>query len=134
MYISTNYLYFRNSKTSHADVNNAGQLAKKNKTKLLVFPEGTRNGDKNLSMRPFKKGAFHVALDGEMPIIPVIVSEYNFLDWKKMMFRPGRAIIRVLPPIDTSAYSKTNIEDLVEKTRSQMLETLAEISEPVKSR
>ena len=115
-------------------MNNAGQLAKKTKTKLLVFPEGTRNGDKNLSMRPFKKGAFHVALDGEMPIIPVVVSEYNFLDGKKMFFRPGRAIIRVLPPIQTSDYTKANIEELIEKTRTQMLETLVEISETEKSK
>ena len=115
-------------------MNNAGQLAKKTKTKLLVFPEGTRNGDKNLSMRPFKKGAFHVALDGKMPIIPVVVSEYNFLDWKKMFFRPGRAIIRVLPPIQTSNYTKANIEELIEKTRTQMLETLVEISETEKSK
>ena len=102
--------------------------------KLLVFPEGTRNGGKNLSMLPFKKGAFHVALDGEMPIIPVVISEYNFLDAKKMIFRPGRAIIRVLPPIDTSIYTKANIEELVEKTRTQMLETFVEISETDKSR
>jgi 1-acyl-sn-glycerol-3-phosphate acyltransferase len=29
---------------------------------LIVFPEGTRNHAKGLSMLPFKKGAFHVAL------------------------------------------------------------------------
>ena len=57
----------------------AGEEAKKNKTKLVLYPEGTRNTGKNLNLLPFKKGGFHVALDGKLPILPVVVSEYEFL-------------------------------------------------------
>ena len=46
-----------------------------------------RNSDKNLCMKPFKKGAFHVAINNKMPILPVVVSEYDFLDVNKMVFR-----------------------------------------------
>lgn len=120
----------RTSKSSHSDVNNAGCDAKKSRTKLIVFPEGTRNSAKNLSMKPFKKGAFHVALDAKMPILPVVVSEYNFLDVRNMLFRPGTANVKVLEPIDTSSYSKESINDLVEITRTRMLEALKEISSP----
>ena len=75
-----------------------GLRARKEGKKLIIFPEGTRNGAKGLSMLPFKKGrhrrqsvlrtqiycsiagAFHIAIDGELPILPVVISEYDFLD------------------------------------------------------
>jgi len=122
----------RTSKTSRDDVNTAGKQAMESGTKLMIFPEGTRNSSKNLSMLPFKKGAFHVALSAKMPILPVVISEYSFLDTKQMFFHPGKATIRVLPPIDTSTYDKESINDLIEVTRDQMLETLRELAEEEK--
>ena len=41
-----------------------------------------RNGAKGLKLLPFKKGAFHVAIAAKAPIIPVVVSQYDFLDYK----------------------------------------------------
>jgi len=117
----------RSSKTSHSDVNSAGNKAMREGLKLMIFPEGTRNSSKNLNMLPFKKGAFHVALSAKMPIIPVVISEYSFLDVQKMIFKPGQAVIRVLPPIDTSEYNKSNLDELVDSTRSKMIETLKEL-------
>ena len=58
-------------------VNDAGQKAKESGTSLFLFPEGTRH--RGGGLLPFKKGAFHVALDVQMPILPVVVSEYTFL-------------------------------------------------------
>jgi len=118
----------RGSKTGRADVSNAGVEAKQSRTKLIVFPEGTRNSGKGLSMLPFKKGAFHVALDGKMPILPIVISEYDFLDIRRMSFRPGRAVIKVLPRIETEEYNKENIDDLIQLTRSRMLDTLQELA------
>jgi len=106
----------------------AGEDAKRNDTKLFMYPEGTRNSGKNLSLLPFKKGGFHVALDGKLPILPVVVSEYEFLDSKKMIFNNGKATIRALAPIDTSEYTKENIDDLIETTRNKMLEALKELA------
>ena len=68
-----------------------------------------RNSGKKLSMLPFKKGAFHVALDSKMPILPVVISQYDFLDVQNMSFRPGRAIIKVLPRIGTIETDHENI-------------------------
>lgn len=120
----------RTSTTSRADVNKAGREAKLSRTKLILFPEGTRNHAKGLSMLPFKKGAFHVALDGEMRILPAVIAEYDFLDSNRMVFRPGKARIKVLDPIDTSVYTKESVNELVEVTRGRMLEALKEISTP----
>lgn len=118
----------RRSKTSHQDINDMGSRAKSEGKKLIIFPEGTRNGAKGLSMLPFKKGAFHIAIDGQLPILPVVISEYDFLDARKMIFRPGKVTIKVLPRIETSGYTKDSIDDLVSLTRNSMIETLKEIS------
>ena len=42
---------------------------------------------------PFKKGAFHVAVDSGLPILPVVMSEYDFLDHKKKRF--GKGVINI---------------------------------------
>ena len=101
-------------------MNKVGNEAKAAGTKLIVFPEGTRNGSKGLKLLPFKKGAFHVALDAKLPILPVVISEYDFLDNSSMSFLPGNVTIKVLPKIDTSEYTKKNMDSLVSHTRDLM--------------
>jgi len=63
-----------------------------------IFPEGTRS----VVGRPidFKKGAFHTAVEGGLPIIPIIVYGAGEL-WhaKGYMGSPGEVFVRVLPPI-----------------------------------
>jgi len=118
----------RRSKTSHADINLMGARAKQEGKKLMIFPEGTRNGAKGLSMLPFKKGAFHIAINGKLPIQPIVISEYYFLDWKKMIFNPGKVTIKVLPIIDTSEYTKDNMDELVNKSRDCLMMALKDLS------
>ena len=105
-----------------------GARAKEEGKKLMIFPEGTRNSAKGLSMLPFKKGAFHIAIDGKLPILPVVLSEYDFLDVKKMIFNPGKVTIKVLPRIETSDYTKENIDELVNHTRDVMIEELKNLA------
>merc|ERR550519_921398 len=112
----------RSSKSSRDDMNACGKEAKKTGTKLVVFPEGTRNGDNNLTLLPFKKGAFHVALDGGLPILPVVISQYDFLDYRNQRFDPGSVTIRVLPRIETEGHSKDTLDSLVTETRDAMNE------------
>jgi len=109
-------------------MNRVGKEAKEAGTKLIIFPEGTRNGSKGLSMLPFKKGAFHVALDGKLPILPVVISEYDFLDTSRMSFLRGNVTVKVLPRIDTSNYTKENMNTLITHTRDLMLEELKNLA------
>ena len=125
--------HFRRSKTSHQDINQMGARAKETGKKLFIYPEGTRNSAKGLTMLPFKKGAFHIAVDCKLPIQPIVLSEYDFLDVKKWIFNPGKVTIKVLPRIDTSGYTKDNLDDLVSHTRNLMIEELKNLAKPNKT-
>jgi len=104
-------------------VNEAGQKAKESGCSLFVFPEGTRNSGGGLL--PFKKGAFHVALDVQMPILPIVVSEYKFLGPSRHdQFPGGKVVIQILPAIETDHHSKDTIDDLIKETRDVMMNTL----------
>jgi lysophosphatidate acyltransferase len=77
-----------NSDRARALMNQAAENIKKDKIKLWVFPEGTRRNTGQI--HPFKKGAFHLALSSQLPILPVVFSQYYFLDKVNKRFDHGR--------------------------------------------
>ena len=94
---------------------------------IMLFPEGTRNSAGGGSLLPFKKGAFHVALDIGVPILPMVVSEYNFLGpdgSRSEKFTSSNVTIKILPPIQTEGVRKDQIDDLIKETRDSMIEAL----------
>lgn len=100
---------------------------KENNVKVWIFPEGTRNHETGLL--PFKKGAFHLAVQGQVPIIPVVVSSYSeFYSQREKRFGTGKFTITVLPPISTEGKSSEDVPELTESVRKQMLTTYNETS------
>lgn len=92
---------------------------KNKKVKLWIFPEGTRRNTGEL--HPFKKGAFHIAIDSQIPILPVVFSSYKtFLDDTNKHFNSGRIIVTTLPPIHTAGLTKENLEELIQHTYNAM--------------
>jgi len=82
---------------------------------LLVFPEATR-GDGNEMLR-FKKGAFRMAIDSGLPLLPVVITGTDRISKPgSKLFFPGRATLHILDPIDTSSLSNKN--DLTSFTNS----------------
>jgi len=106
-------------------LNSASKTLKEEKTKLWIFPEGTRNGDKSVEMLPFKKGAFHVAVNSNLPIMPIVIARHNFLDSTEKFFDSGTGYITVLPLIWPRGRS---VEDLKEVTRNVMIDELRKSS------
>ncbi|KAJ3413952.1 1-acylglycerol-3-phosphate O-acyltransferase [Chytridiales sp. JEL 0842] len=109
----------------------AGELERQ-QAALFIFPEGTRTEQTVGGMLPFKKGAFHLAIEGQIPIVPIVVSTYGPVHHtKERLFRGGKVRIKVLPPISTKGMDMSQLQDLSDRTKSQMQETLTEISRPV---
>ena len=48
----------------------------KNATSLWLFPEGTHSMRKHHDLLPFKKGAFHTAVQAGVPVTPVVCENY----------------------------------------------------------
>jgi len=105
-------------KTAANKLNNVARSLKEREVKLWIFPEGTRNSDKNIEMLPFKKGAFHVAVNSNLPILPIVISRHNFLDERRHVFESGRGRMTVLPLIWPESLSP---DKLAELTREKML-------------
>jgi 1-acyl-sn-glycerol-3-phosphate acyltransferase len=97
-----------------------------NGTSVMFFPEGTRSADGNL--KEFKKGAFRMALDLNIPILPITVKgTRHILPVGTMDLVPGSAEIVIHPQINVTDYSDgphDSIEDLIQKTRTTIKSAL----------
>ncbi|KAL0965240.1 hypothetical protein UPYG_G00278600 [Umbra pygmaea] len=95
--------------------------------RLWVFPEGTRNQKGDLL--PFKKGAFHLAVQAQAPIIPIVFSSYsNFYLRKEKQFNSGTITLKVLPKIETKGLTSEDINYLSEKSFNLMRSAFLDIS------
>ena len=67
---------------------------------VIVFPEGTRSPTG--SLRPFKSGPFHLAVEAQVPIVPVTVSGSQRITPKgSLVVHPGTVKIAFGRPIPT---------------------------------
>jgi len=83
---------------------------------ILFFVEGTRSLDGRLL--PFKKGAFRLAIEQQLPVLPVTVSgTRETLPAKSLRLFPGRGVLTIHPPIETSGMVLSNMDDLIQKSR-----------------
>lgn len=99
---------------------------------VFIFPEGTRSYYDHPDLLPFKKGAFHLAIQAQVPIIPIVVANYsNVLNVKRKTFQPGRIPVKVLEPISTKGKTKEDVDQLLEDVRGKMLRSLKELHEQV---
>lgn len=108
-------------------MNEAMEKLKREKTKLLVFPEGYRNHSGSID--EFKKGAFHTAVQSQVPIVPVVFSSYKrFMRKKERIFDSGEVIIEALPEISTLGLTTDDVQQLMEKTRELMIKKYEELN------
>src|SRR3546814_1830177 len=73
---------------------------------ICIAPEGTRSLTPKLG--PFKKGAFHLAMQAEVPIVPIVIHNATDVAPKnEFVIRPATVRVTVLPPVDTSGDRKS---------------------------
>src|SRR6516165_1264215 len=91
---------------------------------LVIAPEGTRSPTPALG--PFKKGAFHVAMQAGVPIVPIVIRNSGELMWRgAATIRSGTVQIAVLPPIATVGWDAAGLARHIREVRGQYLATLA---------
>lgn len=114
-----------NRKTAMQAMEGAAQEIRNKKQSVFIFPEGTRSNASEPTLLPFKKGAFHLAIQAKVPIVPVVSACYwGVLSVKEWRFRRGEIPVIVLPPIDTSNLDPSDVDELVKYTRDKMLKAL----------
>jgi 1-acyl-sn-glycerol-3-phosphate acyltransferase len=88
-----------------------------------VFVEGTRALPGELL--PFKKGAFHLALQTDAPIVPVAIKNTDWMMGKKTgVLFPGTIEVVLLPPIETKDLSEEDLMELLRTTREAIAREL----------
>lgn len=92
---------------------------------VLIAPEGTRTITPKLA--PFRKGAFHLAMQAGVPIVPIVI--HNALDVAPkgdFIYRKATVEVEVLPPIDTSHWMKENVGKHMDEVRALYLQALGQ--------
>jgi 1-acyl-sn-glycerol-3-phosphate acyltransferase len=94
---------------------------------IMIFPEGTRSPDCAIGF--FKRGAFQLALQADVPILPVLIDGTGgILPKHGMIFGSEHHIwIRVLDPINPATFGTDSPEDLALKINLLMKSGLNEL-------
>ena len=93
----------------------------KNGKNVVMYPEGTRSSTGLIG--DFKKGAFHLALDANVSIVPVhIKGTFNVWPKKSIKLTPGDVVVRIGKPIDASNYSRNSMKEFVGEAKSAIEE------------
>ena len=134
----------------------AAKTMREKRQSVFIFPEGTRSNATEPMLLGFKKGAFHLAVQAKVPIVPVVAACYAGVlsprEWRfrsgeipvvgefcffTRLGRGGHVVLRdwltfgniVLPPIPTENLDASDVDQLVTYTRELMLKTLIKLSE-----
>ena len=106
---------------------NDGKMWLGRSVSVAMFPEGTRS--KNGEIQRFKSGAFALAKEAGVEILPVV------MDGTTKIFRPKsfwfnwkhRLTVKVLPPISAAKVAVTETGDLSREVQEMMTEALSQI-------
>jgi putative phosphoserine phosphatase/1-acylglycerol-3-phosphate O-acyltransferase len=92
-------------------------------TSIAIAPEGTRSPTPTLGR--FKKGAFHLAMQAGVPIVPIVIRNAGDVMWRSsLVIRPGTVDVAVLEPISTKRWKVSELDRRIAKIRDQYAQTL----------
>lgn len=96
-----------------------------NNCSVMFFPEGTRSRDGR--MKRFSLGAFDLAIQKNIPILPLVIDgTQDCLPKKDWVFTTDAYVtLKVLEPINTDHLNEDDSIELMEKVRGEMLAQLS---------
>jgi putative phosphoserine phosphatase / 1-acylglycerol-3-phosphate O-acyltransferase len=90
---------------------------------VVIAPEGTRSLTPRLGQ--FKKGAFHIAMQAGVPVVPVVIrNSYEVMARGSRLFRPGIVQVCVLPEIDVTKWTIEGLDRHVADVQGLFQRTL----------
>lgn len=93
---------------------------------VMIFPEGTRSMKPDLL--PFKDGAFRLAIDEQLPILPLaLAGTRTALPKKGFVMQRADAEVTILEPIDTKGMTTKDVPELRDRVQKMITEARAEI-------
>jgi 1-acyl-sn-glycerol-3-phosphate acyltransferase len=108
---------------------------KENTAYLVIYPEGTRGNNPDYKLLPFKKGAFNLSIDSDLPVIPI--SSFGGMElmprgvYKFLKEKERNYYLMIHPPLNPKKFLYENnsrenrekaIEDMIEVTRNKIEE------------
>jgi 1-acyl-sn-glycerol-3-phosphate acyltransferase len=82
---------------------------------MVIFPEGARTHTGK--MRSFKKGAYHIAYDLKLPIVPLTINgSYDVLKRDSFQLSPSKLELIIHKPISTEGVKESDIPQLIEQS------------------
>lgn len=110
------YIDRSDKETALKSLNDAKKIIRDG-TSVVFFPEGTRS--RTAQMGDFKKGAFMMALNLGIPILPITIKGTGkILPPGTINLLPGRVTMTIHRPISVKGYALENVEDLMSEVRS----------------
>ena len=97
----------------------AGQSIREQRSTVIIFPEGTRSltGD----LLPFKKGAFNLAAEADVPVVPVIVTGSARIQRPgSLKVHPGPIEVLFGEAIPPAAFAGHGLDRYVAEVRGRM--------------
>ncbi|WP_311567520.1 1-acylglycerol-3-phosphate O-acyltransferase [Photobacterium arenosum] len=128
-WITGNILIDRENKAKARDtIKQVADTIHERNLSVWMYPEGTRS--KGRGLLPFKTGAFRMAIEAGVPIVPMVVSStHNKIDLN--LRDNGTVIAEYLDPIDTSEMTMQDARELAERCREMMLNHIAKLDAEV---
>lgn len=115
------------SQTAVSALADVGERMVREKLKVWIYPEGTRND--NGDLLPFKKGAFYLAIQAQVPIVPVVYSSFSsFYDSRTKLFTSGTIKVEVLDAVPTRGLTVADIPRLMDTCYQAMRTSFFSIS------
>jgi 1-acyl-sn-glycerol-3-phosphate acyltransferase len=100
---------------------------------ILIFPEGTRSEDCNITR--FHKGAFYLAEQLKLDILPITIHGFgHVLPKKEMMLRKGTITVHVGERVSYEEYVKIGgYQEVSKHFRKQIIETYNQLSTKIEN-
>ncbi|MGH3649739.1 MAG: lysophospholipid acyltransferase family protein [Acidimicrobiia bacterium] len=114
----------------HSSVNRQAKGLIEHHRSLIIYAEGTRPRDG--VMKPFKKGAFTMAIVSRLPVLPLSIhGTYEAAVPGRPWFRGGPVTAIVDPPIETAGMTQADAEALRDRVQEIIAKRVSDLGGPV---